>query len=150
MNVDMTYKRKRALIAAQIVGFVFGLILGITGDYGAFWTTLGAAILAAVAFAVLLRFCVRAYQFGKVKFGVKVQDPSGGYAIIEKPGCGIFAAVVAFFLPVALISLFTNASQVLIIIYLFVLIAVGAFFCYLDIKYMVRHKREVKDSSNMP
>ena len=146
MSVDMTYKRKRALIAAQIVGFVFGLIFGISEGYENFWEIVGAVTVCPIAFAALLRFCVRAYQFGKVKLGVKVQDSSGGYAIIEKPGRGVFAAVVAFFLPVALITSFASVSQTLLIVVAVALLVAGLLFCCLDIDYMVNHRRGAKGS----
>ena len=144
-NMDMTYQRKKALIVAQAIGFVFGLIFGISEGYEGFWEIVGAVTVGPIAFAALLRFSVRAYQFGKVKLGIKVQGPDGGYAIIEKPGRGVFAAVVAFFLPVAVLSLFANAPQALMIAYLVVLIVVGALFCCLDIKYMVNYKHKKRE-----
>ena len=90
-------------------------------------------------FAALLRFCVRAYQFAKIKFGVKVQDENGSYVVVEKPGRGVFAAIIAFILPFALI---TSFSQPLTTIIAVVLIVIGAFFCALDIRYIVSNRKK--------
>ena len=145
---DMMYKTKQRLIIAQVVGAVFGLIFGLSNKYETFWEILGAVIVCPIAFAALLRFCVRAYQFAKVKLGVKVQDSDGAYAIIERPGRGIFAAVVAFFLPFCISVPFAQVSETLFIIVLFVLIIMGALFCLLDIRYMINYRREKKSFSH--
>jgi len=142
MNVETSYKRKKSLIAAHIVGVGFGLIFAATNEYQGFWEIIGAWTLGPIAFAALFRFCVRAYQLGKRNLGVKVGSPEGGCVIIERPRRGFLAAVIAFFLPVAVVSVFAGVSQTLVVIVTVVLLAVGVFFCYLDIKFMVRYKRE--------
>ena len=138
----MSYKQKKSLIAAHIVGVIFGLVFAATGGYQGFAEIFGAWVLLPIAFAALFRFCVRAYQFGKINFGVKVQNSMGEYGLIEKPGRGVFAAIIALFLPVGLVTAFANVSQTLVVIVAAVLLIVGVFFCYLDIKFMVRYKRE--------
>lgn len=145
---DMTYTAKKHLIIAQVIGVVFGLIFGLSNKHETFWETLGAVIVSPIVFAALLRFCVRAYQFAKVKLGVKVQDSNGTYAIIERPGRGIFAAVVAFFLPFCIAVPFAQVSETLFIIVMFALIVVGALFCLLDIRYMINYRREKKNHAH--
>lgn len=145
MSDNMICGKKKALICAQAIGAVFGLILGLSAGYEAFWEVVGAVVIAPIACAALLRFCVRAYQFAKVRFGVKVQDTNGDYVVIEKPGRGIFAAIIALFLPVVFVTSFAKVSHVLLIISAIVLLIAGAFFCYLDIRYVVNCKREKKN-----
>ena len=77
-----------------------------------------------------------------------MQDSDGAYAIIERPGRGIFAAVVAFFLPFCISVPFAQVSETLFIIVLFVLIIMGALFCLLDIRYMINYRREKKSFSH--
>lgn len=148
MDIDLVYHKKKALIGAQIVGVAVGLVFALFSGCETFWEILGAVILSPIIFAVLLRFCVRTYQFAKVKLGVKVQDSDGAYAVIEQPGRGIFAAVVAFFLPFCIAVPFAQVSETLFIIVIFALIIVGALFCLLDIRYMINYRREKKNHAH--
>ncbi len=145
MDDKMIYREKKTLIAAQAIGIVFGLIFAFSGGYETFWEIFGAVVLSPLAFAALLRFCVRTYQFAKIRFGVKVQDCNGDYAVIEKPGRGVFAAVIALFLPIVLVTSFAKVSQVLVVVSAIVLIIVGVLFCCLDIRYMANYKRGKKN-----
>ena len=144
MNIEMNYKRKKSLTTAQIIGAVFGLIFAATDSYKGFWEIVGAWILGPLAFAAMFRFCVRAYQFGKTKLGTRVQGPMGEFVVIDNPGRGVFAAVIALFLPVGLITSFANVSQALVVIVAVVLLIVGTLFCVLDIKFMIQYKRQKK------
>ena len=141
MDVDMVFKQKKALIWAQSIGFVFGLVFAISNGFESFGAFIRDIVGGPILFAALLRFCVRTYQFVKIKFGVKVQGSSGEYVIIEKPVRGVIAAVAAPFLLLIPASLLGNAPQWLINTYLIALILVGVFFCISDIRYMIQHKQ---------
>lgn len=148
MEFDMIYKQKKNLIIAQTIGAAFGLILALIDliqSFGQTWSSFGNAlselVLLPVTFAASLRFCVRTYQIAKVKFGTKVYDSTGDYLIIERRGRGIAATIIAFFLLVGIIAELSVIHDVLVVLAVLAAVAVGAFFCYKDIKFFVDLKR---------
>lgn len=156
MEFDMIYKQKKNLIVAQALGAVFGVVLALIDlilAFGETWSSFGNAlrefVLLPVTFAASLRFCVRTYQIAKVKFGTKVYDSTGGYFVIERRGRGIAASIIAFFLLVGIIAELSVIHSVLFVLACLAAVAVGAFFCYKDIRFFVNYKRELDEQQEM-
>lgn len=141
MEFEMIYKQKRNLIIAHVIGVLLGLVVGVTSGYESFVEVLGAVTLIPILLAVLLRFIVRTYQITKIKFGTKVYDQAGNYIVVERPGRGFVAAIAIPFLVVGIITTLPQISQLLFYIILAVLVVIGAFFCYKDIKFFVDLKK---------
>lgn len=142
MEFGIVYKQKRNLIIAQVIGVVLGLVLGITGEYDSFWEKVGSIFISPLSLAALFRFCVRTFQVIKIKLGTKVYDNNGGYMVIERPLRGAIAAVMIPFLLLGIISALPEMNEFLLSAICLLIIAIGAFFCYKDIRFFVNLKRK--------